>query len=1620
MATQYTSILKLALPVQGELSGTWGDVVNDNITSMVEEAIAGRAVINTWTANSHTLTTADGTTSESRAAILTLTDTGTALTGAGTVICPAASKIYIVENGTGQTITVKTSSGTGVAVPNTKNMVVFCDGTNVEEGITNINSLTLNGDGATVSSIKDEDNMASDSATALATQQSIKAYVDSQVGANNELSEVLANGNTTGGTDISVSSGDDITFADNSKTIFGAGSDLSVYSDGSDGILAATANLTLDVAGDINLDADGADINLKDGGTRFGILYNSSSDFLIEASVQDKDIKFLGNDGGSGITALRLDMSEAGAATFNSTIALGDNKQIFLGDGNDGRISFDGTNTLNITASNGTATTLSLTANNFTIGGASALISGTANTSVVINEASGDVDFRAESNDNTHMLFVDAGNNRVGIGNSSPTTTLDVTGVVKAAGTVLSTSAALANSTSAGGFGFASNNTAFYSFGADASTAGSYTFQNLSNDASINITAMSIDASGNVGIGTSPAQKLHVSSLSAVVGLLESTGSSAARLYFDNTGMSTAGDAQIWSQNNDLVLNASGSERMRVSSAGIDVTGNATITTADNSDTLTLISTDADASAGPNLKMYRNSASPADSDELGNILFQGRNDNSQDVVYATIETFALDVSDGTEDAVLNFNVMKAGSSVSFFKGNNTEVVVNDDSNDLDFRVESNGSTHMLFVDAGNNRIGINDTSPDFKLDLLGGNGDQFRLNNSGERFTQMYWATNNAAKGAIWIDSTDSKFEFYGYSGYGAAIHSNATQRAYFHPTSEVVFNELGNDYDFRVESDGVSHALFVDASTDKIGIGESAPATYLDIGFTSLDQTDGIQIHNKQFGGYGGAVEWISRTAASLGGGSDRIAGQIQVAGANNWASDDNVESLMKFSLVEDNTLRNTLELNPTSEVVINQDSIDMDFRVESNNNANMLRVDAGTDRVAVKLSTAEPENTLDVNGDISFTRTVSKKVSTGSANANYFVIYEKDFETSAFTTNQHWVRITGAGSTNGQHASAEFYVTFKQQGTGKFFNIVPIENTALTIGYTYDASGGESSAGKLKIYASSEAGFYTYIQVFATARDGNSDDAIARGTFPMTDTGSGTAPAGMTTMAFPLNYGANKYQLSGYSSSQYVINENSYDLDFRVESDGLSHALFVDAGSNQVIIGDGTAIGSALFAQRFSSNNTYTTTNDTRYATGKQVIYNESNTTDTFSGITLLTGSTSGGTVELNAVRTSTALQSDFVIKSRNADGASSEKLRLTGHGGNLLFNQDTVIGANTSDASDNQALYLCGGGNQTVGRGANIRVHGNEDSPAGDALIYSGNVANSEIQLRAYTNTSAIRQFVSETDRLSLHNDRAVFNDDSGDIDFRVESNNNANMLFVDAGNDAVVIGDSDGSHTADQLQIETPASGGGHGIQIRRNDSNNSQAVGRIMFGNNSDADLVSVAAVTYGEVDSAYLNISTASSGTTTQRLRVDADGLKFGTDTAAASALNDYEEGTFTATLTPGTSGSIILLSTEDKLAYTKVGRLVTVTGRLRVSSVSSPVGTLVNLTSLPFVIASDSENCFQPGCSNIFTTDGSNTFSSMPCTGAEGGSTLFLYGLTVADIDNLYRFEFSFSYFTT
>ena len=150
MSTAYTSILKLALPTTGELAGTWGTVVNDNITQMIEQAIAGLATINTWTTNSHTLTVANGTSSESRCAMLVASD-GAGLSAAGEIICPAATKLYVLKNGTSYQITLKTASGTGIAVPTGQTAFLFCDGTNVVSCTTGVTTFSAGTTGLTPS-----------------------------------------------------------------------------------------------------------------------------------------------------------------------------------------------------------------------------------------------------------------------------------------------------------------------------------------------------------------------------------------------------------------------------------------------------------------------------------------------------------------------------------------------------------------------------------------------------------------------------------------------------------------------------------------------------------------------------------------------------------------------------------------------------------------------------------------------------------------------------------------------------------------------------------------------------------------------------------------------------------------------------------------------------------------------------------------------------------------------------------------------------------------------------------------------------------------------------------------------------------------------------------------------------------------------------------------------------------------------------------------------------------------------------------------------------------------------------------------------------------------------------
>ena len=179
-------------------------------------------------------------------------------------------------------------------------------------------------------------------------------------------------------------------------------------------------------------------------------------------------------------------------------------------------------------------------------------------------------------------------------------------------------------------------------------------------------------------------------------------------------------DTSISANTDDtLVIEAGGNTMATITATTFTINDGTTITTADNTDTLSLVSTDADANSGPNLRMYRNSSSPADADTIGVVEFEGRNDNSEDVIYSQMRTVVNDVSDGTEDGQLDIKIMNGGALnlIASFKG--TETVINDASIDHDFRVESNGNANMIFVDGGTDRIGVGTASPATALDVNG-------------------------------------------------------------------------------------------------------------------------------------------------------------------------------------------------------------------------------------------------------------------------------------------------------------------------------------------------------------------------------------------------------------------------------------------------------------------------------------------------------------------------------------------------------------------------------------------------------------------------------------------------------------------------------------------------------------------------------------------------------------------------------------------------------------------------------------------------------------------------------------------------------------------------------------
>lgn len=178
MASTY-SPLKIELIGTGDQSGTWGTTTNTNLGTALEEAITGSADV-TFSSGTVTLTLTDTNASQT-ARNLRLNLTGTS-GGAQNLIVPAIEKLYLVNNGCADAITVKNSTGTGTAVPAGKTMFVFNTGSNVVDAVTYLTSLATPSatiTGGTIAGITQLDVAGTSAAGA-----NLKLYEDTDNGTN--------------------------------------------------------------------------------------------------------------------------------------------------------------------------------------------------------------------------------------------------------------------------------------------------------------------------------------------------------------------------------------------------------------------------------------------------------------------------------------------------------------------------------------------------------------------------------------------------------------------------------------------------------------------------------------------------------------------------------------------------------------------------------------------------------------------------------------------------------------------------------------------------------------------------------------------------------------------------------------------------------------------------------------------------------------------------------------------------------------------------------------------------------------------------------------------------------------------------------------------------------------------------------------------------------------------------------------------------------------------------------------------------------------------------------------------------------------------------------------------
>lgn len=347
----YSTSLRIELQVNGENSGTWGTITNNNFSQSLEFAIAGVTNVACGDAAVTTLTNADGPQSQAnnqaRSAHIRLTGAHGAVRIAQ---FPATQKVYLISNATTDSgssgpyaMTCRLgAAGNTISIANGATRLVSTDGTNWYDVFTSMGSivtsgvdlnggelvLDLDGDTSITSDTDDQIDikMANIDVANLTTANSGDLVISTAVSDK----DFVLKGNDGGAaiTALTVDMSDAGAASFNGVVTANAGLKAdNITIDGTE-IDLSSGDLTLDVAGDIILDAAGDDIKLSSAGTHEGNINLALSNLTFKSIVSDKDMIFQGNDAGVAITALTLDMSAAGAATFNNDVTAFSDKRL--------------------------------------------------------------------------------------------------------------------------------------------------------------------------------------------------------------------------------------------------------------------------------------------------------------------------------------------------------------------------------------------------------------------------------------------------------------------------------------------------------------------------------------------------------------------------------------------------------------------------------------------------------------------------------------------------------------------------------------------------------------------------------------------------------------------------------------------------------------------------------------------------------------------------------------------------------------------------------------------------------------------------------------------------------------------------------------------------------------------------------------------------------------------------------------------------------------------------------------------------------------------------------------------------------------------------------------------